>query len=176
MTQPSARQPDPGDTSPLANTPSNAAGIPGAPSALQADNPKLGSTGPAVPTADEVLQEVAKSGTNIDTLVGRLVIDQGFVTPEELSHALAQAKNFAEENNQRSLADLLVENEYITRRQMLRLREVANAERSGQKIPGFKILAKLGAGAMATVFKAKQLSLDRMVAIKVLPRKFSSNP
>jgi eukaryotic-like serine/threonine-protein kinase len=29
---------------------------------------------------------------------------------------------------------------------------------------------------MATVFKAKQLSLDRVVAIKVLPRKFTSNP
>jgi serine/threonine-protein kinase len=139
-------------------------------------NPKLGSTGPAVPTTEEILQEVAKAGTNIDSLVGRLVIDQGFVTPEELAHALAQAKSLSEENNQRSLADLLVENDYVTRRQMTRLREVAQAERSGQKIPGFKILAKLGAGAMATVFKGKQLSLDRMVAIKVLPRKFSSNP
>jgi serine/threonine-protein kinase len=29
---------------------------------------------------------------------------------------------------------------------------------------------------MATVFKAKQISLDRMVAIKVLPRKFTTNP
>jgi len=29
---------------------------------------------------------------------------------------------------------------------------------------------------MATVFKAKQLSLDREVAIKVLPRKFTNNP
>jgi eukaryotic-like serine/threonine-protein kinase len=168
MTEPSTRQPDPGDTSPLAKSPSDAGGL--------ATNPKLGSTGPAVPTTEEILQEVAKAGTNIDSLVGRLVIDQGFVTPEELAHALAQAKSLSEENNQRSLADLLVENEYVTRRQMSRLREVAQAERSGQKIPGFKILAKLGAGAMATVFKAKQLSLDRMVAIKVLPRKFSSNP
>jgi eukaryotic-like serine/threonine-protein kinase len=170
VSQPAARQPDPGETSPLAKSPSGPGGL-GA-----VENPKLGSTGPAVPTAEEILQEVAKSGTNIDTLVGRLVIDQGFVTAEELAHALAQSKSMAEENNQRSLADLLVENEYVTRRQMTRLREVANAERSGQKIPGFKILAKLGAGAMATVFKAKQLSLDRMVAIKVLPRKFSSNP
>jgi serine/threonine-protein kinase len=46
----------------------------------------------------------------------------------------------------------------------------------GQQIPGYQILSKLGAGAMATVFKAKQLSLDRIVAIKVLPKKFSENP
>jgi serine/threonine-protein kinase len=52
---------------------------------------------------------------------------------------------------------------------------MVEAERSGQQIPGYRILGKLGAGAMATVFKGKQLSLDRMVAIKVLPRKFSKN-
>ena len=136
----------------------------------------MGSTGPASPTPEEVLQEVAKSGTNVDTIVGRLVIDQGFATPEEVQHCLSLAKQLADDPNHRSLADLLVQNEYVTRRQMARLREVAQAERSGQKIPGYKVLGKLGAGAMATVFKAKQLSLDRIVAIKVLPRKFTSNP
>jgi serine/threonine-protein kinase len=138
--------------------------------------PRMDSTGPAAHTADEVLQEVAKAGTNVDTILGRLVIDQGLATPDEVHHCLTLAKQLAEEQSQRSLGDLLVDNEYITRRQMSRLREIAAAERSGQKIPGYKILGKLGAGAMATVFKAKQLSLDRVVAIKVLPRKFTSNP
>ena len=54
-------------------------------------------------------------------------------------------------------------------------RSARHRERPGQQIPGYRILGKLGAGAMATVFKAKQLSLDRLVAIKVLPRKYSSN-
>lgn len=44
-----------------------------------------------------------------------------------------------------------------------------------RQIPGFQILEKLGAGGMAMVFKARQLSLDRIVAIKVLPRRFSSD-
>lgn len=136
----------------------------------------MGSTGPAVPGAEEIIQEVAKGGTNIDTIVGRLVIDQGFATPDEVQHCLSIARQMAEDANQRSLADLLIENDYVTRRQMTRLREIAQAERSGQKIPGYKVLGKLGAGAMATVFKAKQLSLDRVVAIKVLPRKFTANP
>src|SRR3954468_22239266 len=135
MSDPS-RQPDPGDTSPLAKSPAATQAVP--------SNRKMGSTGPAVPTAEEILQEVAKSGTNVDTLVGRLVIDQGFATPEELSHCLAQAKQMAEENNQRSLAELLVDNDYVTSRQMARLREAAAAERN-QKIPGFKIINKLGA-------------------------------
>jgi len=164
---PQSGQADPGKTSPLSR--SAAAGEP-------APDRRLGSTGPAGPSPDEVLQEVAKAGTNVDTIVGRLVIDQGFATPEEVQHCLTLSKQMVEDANQRSLADLLVQNDYVTRRQMTRLREVAQAERSGQKIPGYKVLGKLGAGAMATVFKAKQLSLDRVVAIKVLPRKFTSNP
>jgi serine/threonine-protein kinase len=135
----------------------------------------MGSTGPAVPTQEEVLQEVAKSGTSFDSVVGRIVIDHGFATPEEVQSCVAAARGLAEDSGQ-SLADLLVSKDFVTRRQMQRIRDLAQAERSGQKIPGFKILGKLGAGAMATVFKARQLSLDRLVAIKVLPLKMSSNP
>lgn len=143
-----------------------------------------GENKPAIPAAppitleqaEEALQEVAKGGTNVDTLIARLVVDNGLALPEEVQHCLEQAKQHREENNQASLVQLLVNNEYITRRQVARLKQILEAERSGQKIPGYKILGKLGAGAMATVFKAKQLNLDRTVAIKVLPRKFAQNP
>ncbi len=130
---------------------------------------------PTLEDAEMALSEAAKSGTNIDTLVGRLVVDNGLATPEEVQLAIERARTLREDNNQASLVQILLDNEYVTKRQIARLKQVIEAERSGQKIPGYKILGKLGAGAMATVFKARQLSLDRMVAIKVLPRKFSSN-
>jgi serine/threonine-protein kinase len=47
---------------------------------------------------------------------------------------------------------------------------------AAHQIPGYKIQGKLGAGAMAVVYKAKQLSLNRTVAIKILPKRFSENP
>ena len=47
--------------------------------------------------------------------------------------------------------------------------------RNSSQIPGYQLLGKLGKGAMATVYKARQLSLDRIVAIKVLPKKMSEN-
>ena len=124
---------------------------------------------------EEQVQELAKGGSNVDTLVGRLVVDQGLATPDEVQHCLEAARALREEKNERSLVQLLLDNEYVTKRQIARLKQIIEAERSGQKIPGYKIMGKLGAGAMATVFKARQLSLDRTVAIKVLPRKFSSN-
>jgi serine/threonine-protein kinase len=37
-------------------------------------------------------------------------------------------------------------------------------------------MQKIGAGAMASVYKAKQLSLDRIVAIKILPKRLSEDP
>jgi len=118
-----------------------------------------------------------KSGTSFDTHVGRMVIEQGLATPEEVQQCLERAKTpGGEEAGQKSLSELLVDHDFVTRRQMARLRQLAEAERSSQKIPGYKIYGKIGAGAMATVFKAKQLSLDRLVAIKVLPRKYSDNP
>jgi len=40
------------------------------------------------------------------------------------------------------------------------------------RIPGYEVLRPLGQGGMATVFLARQVSLDRMVAIKVLSRDF----
>ncbi|MBC7834360.1 MAG: serine/threonine protein kinase [Phycisphaerales bacterium] len=116
-----------------------------------------------------------KGGTNVDTIIGKVVVDQGLATPDEVQQCLEQARSLAQDNNQRSLADLLVANDYITRRQLQRLRSLVEAERQGQQIPGYKVLGKLGAGAMAAVFKGRQLSLDRLVAIKVLPRKFSTN-
>ncbi len=42
--------------------------------------------------------------------------------------------------------------------------------------PGFELIAQLGQGGMATVWKARQLSLDRLVAIKILSPSLSQDP
>lgn len=135
----------------------------------------------SVAEAEKSIMAVTKDGTNIDTLIGRLVIDQGLATPEEVKHCLTltrteDAAKGPADTLSNSLAQVLVNREYVTKRQIARLREAIEAERSGSSISGYKILGKLGAGAMATVYKAKQISLDRIVAIKKLPKKFSSNP
>ena len=113
-------------------------------------------------------------GTSLDTIVGRLVVEQGLATNDDVEKARAH-QAAGEDTNQRSLADVLVGHGAITKSQVERLRRQVEAERSGQQIPGFRVLGKLGAGAMAAVFKARQISLDRDVAIKVLPRKFNQN-
>lgn len=46
----------------------------------------------------------------------------------------------------------------------------------GTKLGGYQLIERLGAGAMGTVWLARQLSLDRDVAVKVLRPGFSGDP
>src|ERR1700759_5011749 len=111
--------------------------------------------------------------SNLDTEVGKGVVDMGLATRTEIEFCREQQKQ-ASDPNQRSLADLLVENSFITVNQAKRIRSALTEKRS--EIPGYHLIGLIGKGAMAKVYKARQLSLDRIVAIKVLPQKSSENP
>ena len=123
--------------------------------------------------------ESSRSGSSFDTILGKLVVDRGLLTREELdecSNVIRAGNAPSGSAVPRTLEDLLVERDFLTRRQLLRLKTDLEADRSSQRIPGYKIIKKLGSGAMAAVFLGRQLSLDRLVAIKLLPKKFSSDP
>jgi serine/threonine-protein kinase len=49
-------------------------------------------------------------------------------------------------------------------------------EKLGSQLVGFKLLDKIGEGAMGAVYKARQISLDRIVAIKILPPRLAQDP
>jgi len=99
------------------------------------------------------------------------VVDLGLATRTEVEFCREQQKDAS----QRSLADILIEHSFITVNQAKRIKTQLE-ERKTTQIPGYRLICKIGKGAMATVFKAKQVSLDRVVAIKVLPRRMSENP
>src|SRR3954454_5428366 len=110
---------------------------------------------------------------NLDTEVGKAVVDMGLATRTEIDFCREQQKE-SSDPNQRSLADLLVEHQFITANQAKRIRKNVE-ERKSSQIPGYQLISKLGKGAMATVYKARQTALDRIVAVKVLPRQLSES-
>jgi len=126
-------------------------------------------------------EQKANADTRVamDTELTRLVVERNLATVDEVEECLKlQDAESAEGDSQRSFARILVDCGVVTARQLERLKRSIEASieaTRSQQIPGYKILGKLGSGAMATVFKARQLSLDRMVAIKVLPPKLSEN-
>src|SRR5437667_3377424 len=110
---------------------------------------------------------------NLDSEIGKAIVDLGLATKTEVEFCKEQQKQ-SSDPNQRSLADVLIEHNFITVNQAKRIRTQLEERRRSQ-IPGYRLLEKVGKGAMATVYKAKQESLDRIVAIKVLPKKMNDN-
>ncbi len=113
-----------------------------------------------------------------ESSIGRLLIERKLLTPEELQFCFDEQRSLAKDGKKVSLTEVMLKCGYVTRSQLQRMGGDLedSIARKAQQIPGFQILGKLGAGAMATVFKARQLSLDRIVAVKVLPRKLGENP
>jgi serine/threonine-protein kinase len=108
----------------------------------------------------------------------KLMIDRRFATPEEIELCKARQREYHEQGKRVPLAQVLLEMGYVTKSQLRRMAGGMedSMSRPAEQIPGYKILGKIGAGAMASVYKAKQLSLDRIVAIKILPKRLSENP
>jgi len=113
-----------------------------------------------------------------DTQVGRVAVDNKLLTLAELNTCREERQALALAGKRVSLTEVMIKAGYVTRSQLQRLGGDMDDSiaTKAQQIPGFQILGKLGSGAMATVFKARQLSLDRIVAIKVLPKKLGENP
>ena len=136
-----------------------------------------GETGESSSSSPAKRENSAASTTTggFETMLGKVVVESGLVTPDELDLCNQIIHEGKQADNPQTLGDLLVSNDYATEHQLNRLRSEFEAQKSSQRIPGYKIRRKVGSGAMATVFLAHQISLDRSVAIKVLPKKFSDN-
>jgi serine/threonine protein kinase len=112
-----------------------------------------------------------------DSQICRVLIERQLVTADEVRAASDQRRQLAADGNERPVTEVLVDLGFLTRTQLQRL-QGANDDSGGrpaQQLPGYQILNKCGAGAMAVVYRAKQLSLNRTVAIKVLPKRMSRN-
>ncbi len=115
-----------------------------------------------------------------DSMIAKAMLEARLVTQDEVKACLKRQAEVARKGENVSLAEVMVQEGYCTRAQMGRVVKGTVLEdsmtRSAQHIPGYHVKSKLGQGAMATVWRARQLSLDREVAIKILPKRLSENP
>src|SRR5579883_3409335 len=104
--------------------------------------------------------------------LAQALIGRGLVSREEIERC--RAANGGSPGAE-SLLTRLVETKSLTPSQHQRLTQELTLL-VGQQIPGYQLLEKLGQGSMGIVFKARQLSMNRLVAIKVLQPRLATNP
>ena len=108
------------------------------------------------------------------------IVRRGLATPAEIEACKNQRKQLVakqKEEAPKSLLEIMVEAKVLTRSQMVRLLQEGGGGESSKKIqiPGYQVIQKLGKGSMGVVFKAKQISVNRVVAIKILLDSLAQN-
>jgi len=99
------------------------------------------------------------------------LISRGLISREEWQ----QARTLETAGDAKMLLARLVQLGFLTLPQAQRLHQELPSITTQPLIKGYKLLDKLGQGSMGTVYKARQLSMNRDVAIKILHPKLAAN-
>lgn len=75
----------------------------------------------------------------------------------------------------KALVEILSERRLVAQEVLDGLQEKVARVKEAFRIPGYKLLERLGRGSMGTVYKARHLASDRVVALKILARFLSEN-
>lgn len=117
--------------------------------------------------AQDSSNRIASEPTTAKSFV-EIAIERGYCTQEQLNR-LRRASG----SNSQDFAQRLIDAGVITEQQA---RACERAMRGQQVIAGFEILEKVGQGGMGAVFRARQISMDRIIALKILPPKLAQDP
>jgi serine/threonine-protein kinase len=104
--------------------------------------------------------------------LARWVVRERLATREEVKQCLDLLANQADPHPQ-TLVEILVAQQAITPNQARRILQAAAGP--SNQIPGYQLIERIGQGSMGVVFKARQLSMNRFVAVKVLAPRFAQN-
>ncbi len=117
--------------------------------------------------------ETAVTSGSLDQRIAEQALNEGLISAADLEASRRLTDSLRLKGIERDLTEVLVERDLLDQAQLQQLREkLADAKELG----GFRILSRLGQGGMGAVFKALQVSLDRVVAIKVLDKRFAAEP
>jgi serine/threonine protein kinase len=107
---------------------------------------------------------------------GAIAIKLGFTSLEKVDECLRLQDKMKELGvAPKKLGEIMLAKGYVTDAQCREIFKYQGARGAHTQISGYKILSKIGQGAMGSIYKALQVSMDRIVAIKCLAPKYAQN-
>jgi len=105
----------------------------------------------------------------------RLVRDLEILTPEQISQISEQQRADAKNGILKSLAQLALENHFVSEDELDRIETDLWIEGLPDRLDDYEILRLIGRGGMAAVFEARDVSVGKVVALKVLLPQFAGS-
>ncbi|MFH1232151.1 MAG: serine/threonine-protein kinase [Planctomycetota bacterium] len=107
---------------------------------------------------------------------GNLAVELGYTTAERVNECLNIQQKIRELGViPKKLGEIMMDKSYLSETQVKDIFQKQGVEAGRTQVVGYKILAILGRGAMGTVYKAMQLSMEREVALKILSPHLAGN-
>lgn len=108
--------------------------------------------------------------------LGELAVERGYITREQLLDCLeTQSREAKGSREPRRVGEIMLAKGYLSAEQLDELLTRHFRPPGGLKIPGYELIAKIGRGGMGEIYKARQMSVDRIVAIKILPKQYAAD-
>ena len=103
-----------------------------------------------------------------DKEFAQVAVKRGFVEADPCREAMAEA-----ERTGKAVPDILVEKGLLTPALVERINGIVEESKRPPTLGNFELISKIAEGGMGAVYRARQVSLDRIVALKVLPQRLS---
>jgi serine/threonine-protein kinase len=104
---------------------------------------------------------------------GNVAIRLGFITETQLAEAMKAQAAAAKAGLRKRLGEILIKKGYLTPEQFEKVLKSQTSNR--KRIGDYELISKLGEGGMGAVFKARQVFMDRVIALKILSPKMAKN-
>ncbi|MBI4833297.1 MAG: serine/threonine protein kinase [Planctomycetes bacterium] len=112
----------------------------------------------------------------VDYSFGAVAVQLGYTTVERINECLRIQHKIKELGIEpMKLGEVMIDKGYLTEAQVKHIFRIQGLKGGHTTIAGYKIISEIGRGSMGSVYKALQISMDRVVAIKILAPQLAQN-